>query len=108
MVVAVLILPPGRRHIDFPSVHRQTGRHVLTAWRIASLQESVEQCVGYPLQCVSQRRCERDEKIDIRAAVNCGPLRERPACADIDDERRSEEHTSELQSLMRNAYAVFC
>src|SRR3546814_1564765 len=22
--------------------------------------------------------------------------------------RRSEEHTSELQSLMRNAYAVFC
>src|SRR3546814_4865251 len=24
------------------------------------------------------------------------------------DERRSEEHTSELQSLMRNSYAVFC
>src|SRR3546814_7874143 len=26
----------------------------------------------------------------------------------IDPERRSEEHTSELQSLMRNPYAVFC
>src|SRR3546814_6814827 len=26
----------------------------------------------------------------------------------IDDERRSEEHTSELQSLMRISYAVFC
>src|SRR3546814_7872828 len=25
-----------------------------------------------------------------------------------DDEQRSEEHTSELQSLMRNSYAVFC
>src|SRR3546814_2288857 len=25
-----------------------------------------------------------------------------------DDARRSEEHTSELQSLMRNSYAVFC
>src|SRR3546814_10815414 len=25
-----------------------------------------------------------------------------------DDGRRSEEHTSELQSLMRNSYAVFC
>src|SRR3546814_9793579 len=25
-----------------------------------------------------------------------------------DDFRRSEEHTSELQSLMRNSYAVFC
>src|SRR3546814_5093487 len=24
------------------------------------------------------------------------------------DERRSEEHTSELQSLMSNTYAVFC
>src|SRR3546814_4689891 len=24
------------------------------------------------------------------------------------DEARSEEHTSELQSLMRNSYAVFC
>src|SRR3546814_9566831 len=26
----------------------------------------------------------------------------------IFDTRRSEEHTSELQSLMRNSYAVFC
>src|SRR3546814_8937253 len=25
-----------------------------------------------------------------------------------DEERRSEEHTSELQSLMRTSYAVFC
>src|SRR3546814_3492844 len=25
-----------------------------------------------------------------------------------DDQRRSEEHTSELQSLMRISYAVFC
>src|SRR3546814_3194710 len=25
-----------------------------------------------------------------------------------DDDVRSEEHTSELQSLMRNSYAVFC
>src|SRR3546814_2881204 len=28
--------------------------------------------------------------------------------ADIDEDMRSEEHTSELQSLMRNSYAVFC
>src|SRR3546814_2084917 len=26
----------------------------------------------------------------------------------VDDETRSEEHTSELQSLMRISYAVFC
>src|SRR3546814_5510080 len=29
-----------------------------------------------------------------------------PLCAD--SQRRSEEHTSELQSLMRSSYAVFC
>src|SRR3546814_3952799 len=28
--------------------------------------------------------------------------------AHLVDEARSEEHTSELQSLMRNSYAVFC
>src|SRR3546814_7332306 len=28
--------------------------------------------------------------------------------AEREFERRSEEHTSELQSLMRNSYAVFC
>src|SRR3546814_1704604 len=28
--------------------------------------------------------------------------------ADYDDRIRSEEHTSELQSLMRNSYAAFC
>src|SRR3546814_1391130 len=27
---------------------------------------------------------------------------------DYDEEKRSEEHTSELQSLMRSSYAVFC
>src|SRR3546814_10239116 len=27
---------------------------------------------------------------------------------DLDPDRRSEEHTSELQSLMRSSYAVFC
>src|SRR3546814_10410889 len=30
------------------------------------------------------------------------------ARAALDDENRSEEHTSELQSLMRISYAVFC
>src|SRR3546814_8187120 len=31
-----------------------------------------------------------------------------PAPYQLDARRRSEEHTSELQSLMRNSYAVFC
>src|SRR3546814_10055959 len=31
-----------------------------------------------------------------------------PACGIIEFNKRSEEHTSELQSLMRISYAVFC
>src|SRR3546814_5998682 len=31
-----------------------------------------------------------------------------PACAAFQRRKRSEEHTSELQSLMRISYAVFC
>src|SRR3546814_3564332 len=32
----------------------------------------------------------------------------RPVFADVEPDTRSEEHTSELQSLMRISYAVFC
>src|SRR3546814_3998930 len=35
-------------------------------------------------------------------------LRLRPHAQDLVDAFRSEEHTSELQSLMRISYAVFC
>src|SRR3546814_7756859 len=34
--------------------------------------------------------------------------RKRRGHAEFHDQRRSEEHTSELQSLMRISYAVFC
>src|SRR3546814_7368474 len=37
-------------------------------------------------------------------AINSEPRDGRNSCHQI----RSEEHTSELQSLMRNSYAVFC
>src|SRR3546814_6669554 len=40
--------------------------------------------------------------------VDHRPLRRRRDLGDIGDEFRSEEHTSELQSLMRISYAVFC
>src|SRR3546814_2734349 len=36
------------------------------------------------------------------------PVHEAPAGRHAFDEQRSEEHTSELQSLMRHSYAVFC
>src|SRR3546814_9162039 len=47
-------------------------------------------------------------------AQNCGVERQRARLRPhlgvnrVTDDRRSEEHTSELQSLMRISYAVFC
>src|SRR3546814_17801193 len=50
-----------------------------------------------------------------RAVLVCGVAahrgalhRPRQQCVRIEPEERSEEHTSELQSLMRISYAVFC
>src|SRR3546814_1554160 len=36
------------------------------------------------------------------------PATPRPSAIAAESTRRSEEHTSELQSLMRSSYAVFC
>src|SRR3546814_3897268 len=47
-----------------------------------------------------------------RARLDCQRRKSRPRAqarhAPAHAEQRSEEHTSELQSLMRNSYAVFC
>src|SRR3546814_5953374 len=41
-------------------------------------------------------------QIGLHQIAECGTVRTRPS------QLRSEEHTSELQSLMRISYAVFC
>src|SRR3546814_10178742 len=45
-------------------------------------------------------------RIPIKSGCDDAPYRERDV--DNPDWERSEEHTSELQSLMRISYAVFC
>src|SRR3546814_3081614 len=42
------------------------------------------------------------------AAASVAPVQAQSRIKDIADFERSEEHTSELQSLMRISYAVFC
>src|SRR3546814_7425288 len=67
----------------------------------------------------SVRRTRREIHRRLRAAVDrtAAPEEatrieaERPTTAELIrlmEAERSEEHTSELQSLMRNSYAVFC
>src|SRR3546814_1283206 len=52
---------------------------------------------------------ERGLAVHVRGIVAIDPAAaERGGVVDADALGRSEEHTSELQSLMRNSYAVFC
>src|SRR3546814_2379574 len=68
--------------------------------------------------CLISRRCGVRRRLSDRAApvaiaqiLQCHPHRQQHHQADQaepDGHSRSEEHTSELQSLMRISYAVFC
>src|SRR3546814_5046197 len=57
-------------------------------------------------------KCHRLRPISARAARPCFDLLRHQAARAVAEPRsrlhRSEEHTSELQSLMRSSYAVFC
>src|SRR3546814_1897408 len=57
--------------------------------------------IGQPVMC---------EEIDVDRGGEriAGPHRRVARIAKVENAPRSEEHTSELQSLMRNSYAVFC
>src|SRR3546814_10452288 len=54
----------------------------------------------------AQRRSERLSQVPISVQAVTGDQLARSAV--LDTRMRSEEHTSELQSLMRISYAVFC
>src|SRR3546814_10539674 len=51
-----------------------------------------------------KEKAERTPLTEIKV-LHSDPLKLEPQIQTI---KRSEEHTSELQSLMRNSYAVFC
>src|SRR3546814_5740763 len=61
------------------------------------------------LRAVADHRLRRPlvARVEQRQRAPCDRVRARPAVAGVAGVR-SEEHTSELQSLMRNSYAVFC
>src|SRR3546814_3585536 len=44
----------------------------------------------------------------VKVAIETGCRRDELLTVELDQINRSEEHTSELQSLMRISYAVFC
>src|SRR3546814_1564109 len=70
-------------------------------------------CIGVPSEILTTRidGSELPNNFNIRAAragYDIGPIDPFARVVDADTPLRSEEHTSELQSLMRTSYAVFC
>src|SRR3546814_8707493 len=81
-------LPPSQR----VSVHRAT--------------DAVERAHHFALDA-SHTRSGAPRDLGVAQVID--PVREEHiACEPGKREKRSEEHTSELQSLMRISYAVFC
>src|SRR3546814_1301114 len=66
----------------------------------------VSQCLNQMIGLVGPDLAESEEK-DLQA-ISAVDFRTTEPQSVEDGQQRSEEHTSELQSLMRNSYAVFC
>src|SRR3546814_964475 len=91
--------PPGHTRL------RRLLEKAFTAHRVKALEPGVRQIVIDLIEPLAARG-HGDGMKDIGA-----PLTARIICEQLGfdfAEIRSEEHTSELQSLMRISYAVFC
>src|SRR3546814_2154396 len=73
-------------------------------------RRSRNQWRSFPRDPIDALRQFRFRYANLKAEYTAVQLSARrpPAVADQHRARRSEEHTSELQSLMRTSYAVFC
>src|SRR3546814_6186717 len=99
------------RHQGYERMQRRIGR---ANWRVGSDQDPVE-----PGRKGCGRSYQPSRQPDVfalrwRALPSQAPrgeglvLRKEYLSGEFLEEARSEEHTSELQSLMRISYAVFC
>src|SRR3546814_9199663 len=59
-------------------------------------------------QVLPRRQQKRCRTRSCAVGARHQPVRNRPGIRRLHSQLRSEEHTSELQSLMRISYAVFC
>src|SRR3546814_7458380 len=81
---------------------------ILRPRRIAGPQDVVPQVVDTLRAIIDRHRGQKLATADERAGVEARGHRQRMLQLDVLLGPRSEEHTSELQSLMRISYAVFC
>src|SRR3546814_3066069 len=89
----------------FAQVARSASRRSLERWTIwltANGAAGRSGCTRFHAASSSVIRCSHSSSNDCGRALSAGNEPTTPAL------HRSEEHTSELQSLMRISYAVFC
>src|SRR3546814_20605819 len=104
IVILMKRRPPGPTRTDtlFPytTLFRSIPATTHTAYSLASTTKPI---TATALMVLHERK-----KVSLSAPVESylRALRFRDAAGDA--KQRSEEHTSELQSLMRTSYAVFC
>src|SRR3546814_10215863 len=109
----------GDRLGDILEQHRLADARRRDDQRALALALRADQ-VDHPRRFVLDRRVERVERqllvgIEWRQIVEIDAVADDVGIVEIDADKlgereiaRSEEHTSELQSLMRISYAVFC
>src|SRR3546814_1721634 len=90
--------------------HRHTPRHTPGALRysVQFLAQPVPEVRGFPLKRRDSIEPLTDQRLGHAACEGKAHAVEHHFLAITVVQRRSEEHTSELQSLMRISYAVFC
>src|SRR3546814_8160597 len=74
--------------------------------KLEKVTAGVSVCVG--VVSVIENGLRPDRENPVRDSFNPGILTQHRTHSAVDHLIRSEEHTSELQSLMRISYAVFC
>src|SRR3546814_8215096 len=95
-------MPGG--HLVGDQHHLLRRRHVQPEEQRADAHQEQFAGIGVGLDVV---RPVRPVPAELAAAQQCADTRGHGLYRDLADDR-SEEHTSELQSLMRSSYAVFC
>src|SRR3546814_6237620 len=112
-VASIAIIPAVLRKFEtkFPRALLKLTETLFHGAEADILAGEVDFFVG-PFQAESTTRSLRVETLfENRRSVIAReghPLANATSLSDLRDARRSEEHQSELQSLMRLSYAVFC
>src|SRR3546814_5871861 len=99
--------PPGTTRPDTPFPDTTLFRSAVD-YAAGNIQAPERQVVPFAQGSVMLSMPATAHDIGIHKLVNVAPANKTLGLPTINGVVRSEEHTSELQSLMRISYAVFC